>query len=310
MSERPDVSMPSGELCPISVVVPTYRRERVLCETLDSLLRQMRAADELLVIDQTEEHEPETKERIERLAARCAIRWFRQQPPSITGAMNRGLLEAAHDVVLFVDDDIRPAPSLLSAHRTAHAMHSNTLIAGRVIQPWDTGGRSTRTGTSAFAGSDPGVVDEFIGCNFSVGRSDALAIGGFDENFVQVAYRFEAEFASRFRAAGGVIRFEPLACLHHLRVNGGGTRSYGDHLTTMKPAHAVGAYYFAISTRPAGRCVRECLVRLFQAIATRHHLRRPWWIPATLSAELRGLWWALRLHGGGPRLIGTARDGS
>jgi len=292
------------------VVVPTYRRERVLCETIDYLVRQMDAADELLVIDQTEEHEPETRQRLERLAAKGAIRWFHGQSPSITGAMNRGLLEARREVVLFVDDDIRPEPSLVSAHRQAHAAHANTLIAGRVIQPWEIAGGTLGIGSSPFAGTAAAIVDEFMGGNFSVGRNEALAIGGFDENFVQVAYRFEAEFASRFRAAGGVIRFEPQACLHHLRVAGGGTRSYGDHLTTMKPAHAVGAYYFSIRTRPRGRCLRECVMRLFRAIATRHHLRRPWWIPATLSAELRGLWWAVRLHGGGPRLIGMARDGS
>src|SRR6185503_15388511 len=122
---------------------------------------------------------------------------------------------------------------------------SRTLIAGRVIQPWDIGGGTMTTATSVFARIDSAIVDEFMGGNFSVRRDDALAVGGFDENFVQVAYRFEAEFASRFRAAGGVIRFEPDACLHHLRAAGGGTRSYGDHLTTMKPAHAVGAYYFS-----------------------------------------------------------------
>jgi GT2 family glycosyltransferase len=184
------------------------------------------------------------------------------------------------------------------------------LIAGRVLQPWDVAGGSGRNPTSTFARSEPGIVEEFMGGNFSVRRDDALAIGGFDENFVQVAYRFEAEFASRFRAQGGVIRFVPEACLHHLRVKAGGTRAYGDHLTTMKPAHAVGAYYFSIRTRTLGQCLLDCVTRLFRAVATRHHLRKPWWIPATLSAELRGLWWAIRLHGGGPRLIGTVRHGS
>lgn len=291
----------------ISVVVPTYRRGRVLLETLEHSLGQLDPRDELLVIDQTEQHEGVTEERLSELHAAGAIGWIRQQPPSITAAMNRGLLEARGEVVLFVDDDVIPESSFLSAHRDGHAEGTKTLVAGRVIQPWEVAADNLKMTTSAFAGVESAWVEEFMGGNFSVRRSHALELGGFDENFVQVAYRFEAEFASRFRAAGGRIRFEPAACLYHLRAARGGTRSYGDHLTTVKPAHAVGAYYYSLRTQSRRDVLRECLTRPVRAVSTRHHLRRPWWIPATLAAELRGMWWAMRLHAAGPRLIGSAR---
>lgn len=291
----------------ISVVIPTYRRERVLVETLEHVLRQLEAADELLVVDQTEAHDPATAERLEQLHCERAIRWIPQRAPSITAAMNRGLLEARCDVVLFVDDDIVPESLLLSAHRAAHAACSKTVVAGRIIQPWQTSSGRPRPTDSICAGVEPSWIDEFMGGNFSVRRDDALNVGGFDENFVQVAYRYEAEFANRFRAGGGRIRFEPLACLRHLHAARGGTRSYGEHLTTVKPAHSVGAYYFSLRTQSRGRSLRECLTRPLRAIATRHHLRGPWWIPVTLSSELRGMWWAIRLHRAGPRLIGTTR---
>ena len=293
----------------ISVVIPTYRRERVLVETLEHLLRQSEAADEVLVIDQTQEHEAATIKRLEQLQAQRAIRWIQQQPPSITAAMNRGLLDARCDVVLFVDDDIVPDSSLLSTHRAAHTSRSKTVVAGRVIQPWQVEAPGQNSTDSTGAGVEPGWVDEFMGGNFSIRRADALELGGFDENFVQVAYRFEAEFANRFRAAGGRIRFEPAACLHHLHEGRGGTRSYGRHLTTARPAHAVGAYYYALRTQTRGRCLGDCLSRPLRAIATRHHLRRPWWIPVTLVSELRGLRWARRLHRAGPKLIGATKNG-
>jgi GT2 family glycosyltransferase len=294
-----------GDVPRISVVVPTYRRERVLIETLGALWRQLEPTDELLVIDQTEQHDSATQEFLVELDAKQAIRWIQQRSPSITAAMNRGLLEARCDVVLFVDDDIAPKCSLMSAHRLAHAVHPNVLVAGRVIQPWEVDGGRSNPSNSTFAGVEPAWVDEFMGGNFSVRRADALNVGGFDENFVQVAYRYEAEFASRFRAAGGRIRFEPRACLHHLRTARGGTRAYGEHLTTVRPSHSVGAYYFALRTHARGRWLRECVTRPLRAIATRHHLRGPWWIPVTLAAELRGMWWAICLHRAGPRLIGT-----
>ena len=54
----------------VSVAIPTYNRERVLIDTIEHVLAQNPPADEVLVIDQTEEHEPETADffagRLER----------------------------------------------------------------------------------------------------------------------------------------------------------------------------------------------------------------------------------------------------
>lgn len=291
----------------LSVVIPTYRRESVLIESLDYLLSLPERADEILVVDQTERHEPNTKAILESLHAQGAIRWLLQQPPSITMAMNRGLREASGDVVLFLDDDIRPEPGLVSAHKVAHREHEGVLIAGRVIQPWEEGLDFSNVSDFRFAGVRPQWISEFMGGNFSVSRSYALSLGGFDENFVRVAYRFEAEFAHRLVLDGARIRFEPAACIHHLRVVSGGTRSYGEHLETSRPDHSVGAYYFVLRTQAGGARLYEFVRRFFRSIATRHHLRRPWWIPLTLLAEIRGMLWAVRLHLSGPRLIGMSR---
>jgi GT2 family glycosyltransferase len=290
----------------VSIVIPTYRREAVLVETIEQLVRLPEPADEILVVDQTEHHQAETSAALERLQTCGAIRWLSQTTPSITAAMNRGLVEARGDVVLFVDDDVVPGEHLLRAHRSGHAESPNVVVAGRVFQPWQS---QSDAGLESFAGSEPGWVSEFMGGNFSVRRDDAITIGGFDENFVQVAYRFEAEFAVRFRARGGRIRFEPAASLEHLHVKRGGTRSYGEHLTTSKPAHAVGAYYFVLRTLRGRAAVRACVARLLRSVSTRHHLRSPWWVPVTLLSELRGLMWALELSNQGPRLMTAKRYG-
>jgi GT2 family glycosyltransferase len=137
-----------------------------------------------------------------------------------------------------------------------------------------------------------------------VKRAVALGLGGFDENFVHVAYRFEAEFCDRALSAGERIVFEPGASIRHLRVASGGTRSYGEHLTTVKPSHAVGAYYYLLRARRVRHRFGAILWRMIRSVRTRHHLRHPWWIPGTLFAELWGLLWALRLYFGGPRLLG------
>jgi GT2 family glycosyltransferase len=290
----------STSILPLTVIVPTFRREQVLVDTLTDLLSLNQAPTEILVLDQTEKHEPETNEFLTTQAGLGKIRWLRLHEPSIPKAMNRGLLEASQDIVLFVDDDIRPEPDLLKAHLSAHANQPGGLIAGRVIQPWQENSDPIES-----AGIQAGIVKEFIGCNFSVRRDLAIKVGGFDENFVRVAYRYEAEFAHRYRASGRQIYFEPLACLHHLKDVKGGTRTYGDHLTTWRPDHAVGAYYFGLRTRT----MREFLVRPFRAITTRYHLRHPWRIPVTLLAELGGMLWALGLFMRGPKhLESTEKD--
>lgn len=290
---------------PISVVIPTYRRESVLLETLAYMLALDPGPSEILVIDQSEKHEPETTRQLETLQAAGHIRVVSLAAPSIPCAMNRGLQEAKQEIVLFLDDDIRPEPGLVSAHLAAHNEHPDVLVAGRVIQPWEEGLDIPPDGPFQFAGLRTAWIDEFMGGNFSVSRSRALALGGFDENFVRVAYRFEAEFAHRARNLGLRIRFEPDACLHHLKAGVGGTRTFGEHLTTWKPGHAVGAYYHALRTTDGTDCLREFFGRPIRAVATRHHLRRPWWIPATLFAELCGMIWAVKLAWAGPRYART-----
>lgn len=290
--------MPS--VLPVSVVIPTYRREQVLLETLAYLLALDLAAAEILVVDQTEQHDPDTEKQLRLMHDQAQIRWFRLDAPSIPRAMNHGLLEAREKTVLFLDDDIRPEPELIAAHFSAHGAHAGALVAGRVIQPWEAGLNDSAEMPFRFSGLRAAWIKEFMGGNFSIERTSALALGGFDENFVRVAYRFEAEFAHRFLKSGRRIRFEPAACLHHLKAEGG-TRTFGDYLTTWKPDHAVGAYYHALRTRTGMSWLREFAVRPIRSVVTRHHLRRPWWIPVTWLAEFCAMVWAIRLALAGPR---------
>jgi glycosyltransferase involved in cell wall biosynthesis len=287
----------------ITVVIPTYRREAVLVDTVRALLAQEPAADEIVLVDQSEQHESATEAALAQLAQGGRVRWLRQSPPSIPCAMNRALVEARGKIVLFLDDDIRPEPGLVGAHQAAHLAHGDVLVAGRVLQPWDEGRDHSLDSRFHFASVQPRWIGEFMGGNFSLARDKALALGGFDENFVRVAYRFEAEFAHRFIAGGGRIRFEPAACLHHLKAGSGGTRSYGEHLTAWRPDHAVGAYYYSLRTRTW----REFAKRPFRAVATRYHLAHPWRIPGTLLAEFGGMAWALALFLRGPRLVSPTR---
>jgi GT2 family glycosyltransferase len=289
--------MTDGE--PITVVIPTYRRGEILITTIGRLASLPAPPREILIVDQTERHDAETEKALVAADARGTCRWIRLDMPSIPAAMNRGLREARQPLVLFLDDDIEPDASLVTAHARAHAEGTHAIVAGRVIQPWHADGRVPMTG---FAGTTAGPREEFMGGNFSVRRDWAMRLGGFDERFVRVAYRFEAEFAARTRQAGGRIWFEPSALVHHLKAAGGGTRTFGHHLRTASPAHSVGEYYYLLRARPTGWW-RRLLARPWLSVATSHHLRRPWWIGPTLVAEALGLVWAVSLWARGPKLV-------
>ncbi len=302
----------------VSVVVPTYGREAVLVETLRRLLDAVPAPGELLVVDQTDRH-AESTERVLREEHRAGrLRWIRHRPPGVVGAMNRGLAEARGEIVLFLDDDILPSPNLPAAHRAVYRAFPEAWAAvGRVLQPEDDdtpepGGVGGKIGRRRgdrpssplrrdlefrFNGIEPAWVENVMAGNLSVRRDRALAIGGFDENFLPpVAYRFETEFAKRLIAAGGRIRFEPSAEIRHLRAVSGGTRSIGSHLTSASPLHGVGDYYYALRRGRGWDRASYLARRPFREVRTRFHLRHPWWIPVKFIGELRALVLAFRLY--------------
>ncbi len=291
----------------VSIVIPTYRRNDVLVDTIRHVSRLTPAAHEIIVVDQTERHDQATEALLDHWHAQGLIRLLRLPAPGVTHAMNAGLIAATGDVVLFLDDDIIPEPGLVEAHRSAHALDKGDLIAGRVIQPWQAVTSTDDDAQTGFASTQAGPITQFMGGNFSVSRKLAIDLGGFDENFLRVAYNFEAEFAHRLLRAGYRIHFEPKACIRHLKARSGGTRTFGDHLTTASGDHAVGAYYCLLRTWGGWRSLGALAYRPLRAIMTRHHLRRPWWIPVTLFAELRGLLWAVALAARGPRYIRTGR---
>ena len=102
---------------PITIAIPTYRREQVLVDTIESLLRLEPRAGELLVVDQTFDHSPAVSASLAKWSASGEIRWLRLPRPSIPAAMNQGLVSARFAVVLFLDDDIVPFPDLVRRSR-------------------------------------------------------------------------------------------------------------------------------------------------------------------------------------------------
>jgi GT2 family glycosyltransferase len=284
----------------LSIAIPTYQRGGVLLETIDFLKSLVPQPAEIIIVDQTGHHEPSIDKALAELHGIQAIRWHRLAEPSITHAMNVALKLAKGEVVLFLDDDIIPGQNLVAAHLSAQTQAD--LVAGQVLQPGETAFPLQPNEPFRFNSTEPRQITHFMGGNFSIKRSVALALGGFDENFKGAAFNYEAEFASRYVKRYGPIYYEPSAIIHHLMAQRGGTRAHGHHLRTLKPTHSVGAYYYLLKAKPP-QWVRQVLYRPFRSVRTRHHLRHPWWIIPSLLAEIGGFFWALKLLFTGPKYI-------
>lgn len=302
----------------VSIAIPTYGREVVLLNTIEMFLVQETQASEILVIDQTEKHLPGNEARLFELNRKGEIRWIKLDEPSQPGALNRALLEARQPVVLFLDDDIRIDQGFVEAHARRYDDERIWAVAGQVLQPGqqEIRGWGRKPQSSPFADGDfpfhsnrPCFIENGMSGNLSVRRDKALAIGGFDENFLPpVSYRFDNEFCKRLCRAGGKILFEPKARIYHLRCSRGGTRTHGSHLTSASPIHGSGDYYFCLRQGWSPATVRYFLRRPFREVCTRFHLKHPWWIPVKLLGELRAMLQAIRLHRKGPKLLDVGEE--
>jgi GT2 family glycosyltransferase len=286
----------------LSIAIPTYYRGRVLCDTIEALLSLEHRAAEIVVVDQTPEHPSDVAERLAVWNANGSIRLIRLKEPSIPRAMNLALRESREKNVLFLDDDIIPSPRLLSEHEVALTEPGVWSVVGQVLQPGETPQHFDEAALRRGALRDlefrfnhdmPCDVQNVIACNLSVDRERVLGIGGFDENFIAVAYRFETDFAMRIVAAGGRVRFHPAASIRHLKAPGGGVRAYGDHRSSSSPAHSVGDYYFAL--RHAPHFWSYVRTRMRKNVLTRYHLRHPWAMAPKVIGEIRGLLLAKQL---------------
>lgn len=274
----------------ISVIIPTYKREEILVESLGALARLLKHGDEMIVIDQTPEHEPATRSELDRMASTGTIRWYRRSRPSQNEAMNIAAMLARGEILLFLDDDIVPFDGLLEGHRCAFdGPHAPPATCGQVLQPWNSAAVSSVKGFDL--DFDPAYsrscdVRFLIGANFAMRRDTYLSVGGMDENFYGANYRNDSEMAYRIcGVTGRLIRFLPEAGLRHLFA-GGGNRAFGAKDTWGHIGGSIGDYYFALKCLPFRQKIRHILLRFVRASLNRNTVTHPWLVPSMALREV------------------------
>lgn len=173
----------------ISVVIPTFRRDRFLKRCLDALLAQTLdpRVYEVIVVD--DDASRKTEAVVRTLAAENPMPHLRylctrgRQGPA--AARNKGWGAAAGKVIAFTDDDCIPEPDWLEQGQAALA-EGIAGVSGKIIVPRS--GRPTdyelNTSFLEYA--------EFATANCFYRKSALEEAGGFDERFTR-AWREDAD---------------------------------------------------------------------------------------------------------------------
>lgn len=246
----------------ISVIVPTYRREEPLQESLTDLLGQDYPDFEVLLIDQTPVHTPPVQSYLEKMAQAGKIQWFRLPWASLPGARNYGIRRSRGEIILFIDDDVKLPEGYLLAHAHTFLEYPRVgVVAGRVFDRLKLADSQKLQDQKDSVyeildlppeAMDPGIAWYYIdlvhttkaqavisprGCNMSF-RRDIFTKHGvwFDERFRGSAVREESDLSLRLRRTGYQIWYNPEAYLVHLGEETGGchdlnTRSLSYQLT-------------------------------------------------------------------------------
>jgi glycosyltransferase involved in cell wall biosynthesis len=226
----------------ITVVIPTYRREKELVDTVRAMLSQSHKNFELVVVDQSDDHLAETKTALQNISDE-RFRYFRTTPPSLPAARNFALQVARAPIVLYLDDDIVPIKDLVKYHLQVFAEHPEiSAVGGRVMQKGFPVKREVlqfdryAISHGVFTASEPGFTNAFPGGNCALKVADALKVGGFETRYYQNAFREESDMALKMVRAGMRIYYEPRAEILHLAAHYGGTRSktYGHLYDTAR----------------------------------------------------------------------------
>jgi GT2 family glycosyltransferase len=301
----------SADVVPVSVVVPTIGRPKLLAQCLQSVTACRPRAAEVLVVDQS--HDPEVARVVDGFAP-AGVRLVPCAGLGVSRGRNMGLRAAANEVVLVTDDDCTVAPDWVGVAWAGMRPDPQKIVSGPVFPAGDPRAvPSTREETPERDFTGRLRIDLLSPNNMALNRRLALAEGGFDERFSPREKAEDGDFCYRWLKAGRRMEFEPrLVVWHHeWRTPDQLERLYVEYM------RGVGFLYAKHLRRGDLRILRylcQTLVAGARGMAAGVVKRRPRWMDprrGTFRGLPVGLWLGFRVYwlgGGGLRYGAAARE--
>jgi glycosyltransferase involved in cell wall biosynthesis len=192
----PELSLPT-----VSVVIPYYKQEDFLVETIQTVKKQTYPKIEIIVVD---DGSPVRADLVLGSAAKDVI-VFRTKNSGCPSARNFGFRKSRGDYIIFLDSDDRLAPGAIEAHLRAFAGHPDAVLSFGAIRIIDENNVEVRPAHICRPRDNYFLMlleCNPIGCpGAAMIRRDAFVeVGLFDESFRIVEdYRLYLKLARRHR---------------------------------------------------------------------------------------------------------------
>jgi glycosyltransferase involved in cell wall biosynthesis len=206
---------PSG----VTLTIASHNRSESLRQTLRAVAAQTLPAERLEVVVVLDGSSDSSTEMLRAIDMPFALRTVWQAQQGLAVARNRGAREAAHPLVIFSDDDIRPAPQFAAAHAARHAALTRPSV---VLGPYPPANRDASFAALTVRNwwldhfrrlEDPAhrwTFTDVCDGNLSVTAELWNRLGGLDEMF-SGGRRQDFELGIRLLKDGTDLVFEPRA---------------------------------------------------------------------------------------------------
>ena len=223
------------DLCTsISVIIPTHNRRASLERTLRALCRQSYPFDLMEIIVVVDGCQDDTPEMLRTYAGPFLLQGLTQPQQGAATARNYGAATATGSILIFIDDDVEPAPQFIEAHVSAHRTGKGFVGMGYLpvelaridffsllVRSWWTNQfQEMRKPSHRF------LYRNLFSGNFSLEADLFRKVGGFDPS---IPRREDYELGMRLMKADAKFMFLPDAVGYHHEVadaKGNLTRSY------------------------------------------------------------------------------------
>jgi len=120
----------------VSVIIPTFNREKLLLRTLDSLEKQDFGSRrfEVLVVDDGSDNDYSD---VVVKEYPFQFKFLKQENQGACAARNLGAQQSEADVLVFVDDDVKLVPESISAMYELIVENERAIVTGNSIHPRD-----------------------------------------------------------------------------------------------------------------------------------------------------------------------------
>jgi glycosyltransferase involved in cell wall biosynthesis len=203
---------------PVTVVVPTRDRVEMLERCLATLRADLGGDDEIVVADSASADPAAVVATAERFGARVV----RCDRAGASLARNSGWRQARHELVAFIDDDVRVHRGWADAIVSGFTDDAVGFVAGRVVVPEDQQGAERPVAISSRTEREllhPGLSGDLgASANLAVRRRALVATRGFDETLGPGSWAASAEdldLIDQLFRAGWSGLFEPAAVAEH-----------------------------------------------------------------------------------------------